>query len=265
MIEDCGDSLLRQFDTNQEYLWLWNPSKGKSRGILVGVKNEFYDVGSFKQGDFMLQVNLWDKQNRVKWNLLVVYGAALEENKLSFLIELAQFYSANSEPLLIGGDFNLIRYANERSSNNGVHRHSHMFNTLIHLYELRELIMTGGRFTWSNNQDFPTLEKLDRILVTKDWEDIFPLSMVKKLPREVSDHNLLILLTDSIIPSRVVQFRFELSWLKNPEFYTQVEKIWNKLCKAKSALDRIQQKLKLLKQYFKGWGLNLQANMRKLR
>jgi hypothetical protein len=109
---------------------------------MVGVKKDLYDVGSFRQGDFMLQVNLWDKQNHVKWNLQVVYGAAHEENKPTFLTELAHFYSANTEPLLIGGDFNLIRYANERNTNNRVHRHSGMFNTLIHLYELRELIMT---------------------------------------------------------------------------------------------------------------------------
>jgi hypothetical protein len=30
-------------------------------------------------------------------------------------------------------------------------------------------------------------------------------------------------------------------------------------------LDRIQQKLKLLKQYFKGWGFNLQGELRKKR
>jgi hypothetical protein len=80
-VEECEDSLLRNFDSNQDYLWLWNPSRGKSGAILIGVGKKFYDVGSLKQGDFMLQVNLWDKQNRTKWNLLVVYGATQEENK----------------------------------------------------------------------------------------------------------------------------------------------------------------------------------------
>jgi hypothetical protein len=117
MVEECEDSLLRRFDANQDFLWLWNPSKGKSRGILVGVRREFYDVGSFKKGDFMLQVNLWDKQNRVKWNLLVVYGATQEKNKLKLLTELSHLCSSNLKPILIGGNFNLIRYANERNKN----------------------------------------------------------------------------------------------------------------------------------------------------
>lgn len=118
---------------------------------------------------------------------MVVYGAAQEENKMEFLTELSAFCSRNKDPILIGGDFNIIRYSNERNKRGGAQRFYGMFNTLIHFHELRELVMTGGKFTWSNNQDVPLLEKLDRILVTKEWEDMFPNVIVMKLPREISD------------------------------------------------------------------------------
>lgn len=49
MIANCEDNLLKRFDPNQDFLWMWNPSKGKSGGILVGVRIEFYHVGSFKK------------------------------------------------------------------------------------------------------------------------------------------------------------------------------------------------------------------------
>ena len=94
---------------------------------------------------------------------------------------------------MIGGDFNIIRYAKERNKNNRVHRYSGLFNTLIHFHGLRELMMTGGLYTWYNNQECPILEKLDRILVSKEWEDIFPYAIVKRLPREISDHKPLII------------------------------------------------------------------------
>lgn len=45
----------------------------------------------------MLQMNLWDKQNKIKWNLLVVYGAAQDDNKIEFLSELSSFCSKNVE------------------------------------------------------------------------------------------------------------------------------------------------------------------------
>ena len=63
----------------------------------------------------------------------------------------------------------------------GVHKHTDLFNYVIQFYELRELYMNGGLYTWSNNQENPILETLDRILVTREWEDLFPQAMVNRL------------------------------------------------------------------------------------
>jgi hypothetical protein len=240
MIKDCDEKLLKKFDSNQEYLWLYNSAHGKSGGILCGVKKDLYDVGSFAQGEYMIQMNLWDRLNKIKWNFLVVYGAAHDETKMEFLSELASFCSRNKEPILIGGDFNILRYRSERNKSGGNFRFSDTFNNLIHFYELRELLMSSGLYTWSNNQDNPTLEKLDRILVSKEWEDLFPNTLISKLPRDVSDYNPLILSTVPAKPTKIIHFRFELGWLSNPEFLPDVEKIWARPCRAKTALDKIQ-------------------------
>ena len=141
----------------------------------------------------MIQLNLWDKTLKTKWNLLVVYGDAQEEGKIPFLNELANFCHSNQEPILIGGDFNIIRFSHEKNNSNRLHTQTNVFNSLINFFELKELEMSGGVYTWSNNQNPPTLEKLDRILVSNSWEDLFPTAIVTKLPREVSDHNPLIL------------------------------------------------------------------------
>jgi hypothetical protein len=184
---------------------------------------------------------------------------------MDFLTELSGFCSRNKDPILIGGDLNIIRYSNERNKPRGAQRFSGTFNTLIDFHELRELVMTGGKFTWSNNQDVPLLEQLDRILVTKEWEDMFPNVIVKKLPREISDHNPLILSCGPNKNKKPLQFKFEQHWLTNPDFIQVVKKIWERPCRAKTSIDKIQQKLKLIKQYFKGWGLNLQSELRKKR
>ena len=70
MQADIDDSILRQFDPSQAYLWKWVPSKGKSGGLLSGVRLEFLDVGSFREGKYILQLNLWDKSRKIKWNFL---------------------------------------------------------------------------------------------------------------------------------------------------------------------------------------------------
>jgi hypothetical protein len=39
----------------------------------------------------------------------MIYGAAHDEDKMEFLSELFSFCSRNKEPILIGGDFNILR------------------------------------------------------------------------------------------------------------------------------------------------------------
>jgi hypothetical protein len=47
-------------------------------------------------------------------------------------------------------------------------RFSKLFNAVIQMYDLREVCISGGQFTWTNNQRDPTLEKLDRVLMSSD-------------------------------------------------------------------------------------------------
>jgi hypothetical protein len=230
---------------------------------VVGINTRFLDVGSFTEGEYMLQMNLWDKEKRNKWNLISVYGAAQEENK-KILAELALFCSKSKEPYLLNGDFNIIRFPSEKHKVGPMHRHYGTFNAIINAYELMEIVMNGGKYTWSNNQTPPTLEKLDRFL-SKGWEDIFPRVVVRKLPREISDHNPLILITENNTPLKHLDFKFELSWLKQPEFTDKVAEIWEKSCHAASAFDRVQIKLKRFKQFFKGWGFNHLGEQKKLK
>lgn len=187
MQESIEDKIIRSIDPNQEYLWKWISSRGRSGGILSGVNLELYDVGSFFERNFALQLNLWYKKNKVKWNFINLHGAAQEENKNDFLAELARML----EPVLVCGDFNIIRFSSEKNKG-GTHKPTNLFNSIINTFGLIDIHMTGGKYTWSNNQDNPTLERLDRYLVSKNWEDMFPMSLVYKLPRELSDHNPLI-------------------------------------------------------------------------
>jgi endonuclease/exonuclease/phosphatase family metal-dependent hydrolase len=53
--------------------------------------------------------------------------------------------------------------------------------------------MSGRRFIWANSMHNPTFEKLDRILVSTEWEQKFPLAKVMALSRDISDHTPLLL------------------------------------------------------------------------
>jgi endonuclease/exonuclease/phosphatase family metal-dependent hydrolase len=147
------------------------------------------------EGTYVLQHCLWDKKLETKWIPMNVYGAAQVENKEEFLSELASLCSKAKEPYVVGDDFNLTRFSYEKNKNYAPSRLINLFNSWINLNELREIHIPGGCFTWSNNQESPTLEKLDRVLMSREWEMMFPMAHIHKNPRALSDHNPLMLMT----------------------------------------------------------------------
>lgn len=131
-----------------------------------------------------------------------------------------------------------------------------IFNAIISTMCFRELYVEGGMFTWFNNQAHPTLEKLDRILINNDWEDLFPLVTARKLVSDVSDYNPLLMTTNGIQPGspKPKKFRFEMIWMASEEFLPLVRKIWQRPVKSSDPIDVLNIKLKHFKKFFKGWG-----------
>ena len=50
-----------------------------------------------------------------------------------------------------------------------------LFNAVIDSFDLWEIELTGRQFTWANSLTVPTYEKLDRVLMTTEWELKYPL------------------------------------------------------------------------------------------
>jgi hypothetical protein len=128
---------------------------------------------------------------------------------------------------------------------------------------LRDLPLIGGLYTWSNNQKDPTLERLDRVLISPDWENCFPLTNLKKDPRVLSDHNPLILRSDLGGGKKAKQFCFETSWLKYPEYTEKISEIWNREITTKNAMEKWCIKMNRVKKFLKGWGQNIKGRNRR--
>jgi len=94
----------------------------------------------------------------------ILYGAAQDEFKEAFLTELVQLCTKETLPIIIGGDFNIIRGPNEKNNSNYNDRWPFLFNAIIDAFNYRELALMDRQFTWSNNRQNQTFEKLDRVL-----------------------------------------------------------------------------------------------------
>ena len=65
-------------------------------------------------------------------------------------------------------------YCSEDKNNENINRAMMgRFRRFVNDLELKEIPLLGRRYTWSNGRDSPTLVKLDRVLCTNDWEEIY--------------------------------------------------------------------------------------------
>jgi hypothetical protein len=82
-----------------------------------------------------------------EWALLAVYGAAQDANKPDFLAELVRICESELLPMMVGGDFNVIRRQEEKNNANFNPRWPFIFNAIIESLDLRELALSGRQFT----------------------------------------------------------------------------------------------------------------------
>lgn len=120
--------------------------------------------------------------------------------------------------VLGGGDFNLIRRVEDKSSNNINYNLIDSFNGFIADNNLMEIKRGGPRFTWRNKQFCPIIVELDRILILTNWEARFPFCMSCSLTRVGSNHCPIVLDTRERGARKSDRFYFEKKWFCQDNF-----------------------------------------------
>ncbi|KAI3466941.1 hypothetical protein Pfo_023604 [Paulownia fortunei] len=141
----------------------------------------------------------------------------------------------DTQPWLIGGDFNTILHLNERTGNTR-NRLTSMndFGDMIGDCGLIDAGYEGSSYTWTNHKVW---KRLDRVLI---WSDHSPL--------------LISLETDTIkAPS---PFRFFRMWSRHHTFWDTVKDSWRHPTE-NQGMKNLQQKLYRLKQRLRWWNKNI--------
>lgn len=109
---------------------------------------------------------------------------------------------------MLCGDFNLIYQVEDENIIRLNRRMMANFCCFLDDLELMELHLHGRRYTWSNEREDPTLERIDRVFVTENWVSSFPDHKLQALSSECSDHTPLHLQTSCSLRS-FLRFKFE--------------------------------------------------------
>ena len=110
----------------------------------------------------------------------------------------------------------------------------------------------------------PTFERLDRVLVSTEWELKFLKATVQALPREItSDHTPLLLSFGDTRGASQPIFIFELGWFTRDDFREVVQISWTSDCEGNTSLDIWQNKIRRLRQFLGGWAKNKSGHYKK--
>jgi len=116
----------------------------------------------------LIAVTIRERKTNFRWVLMTVYGPAQHDLSVDFLTETSGRLNGQTLPVVIGGDFNLIREPDDKSFMRADVGLMNAFNTFIEQFGLREIKKTCTKFTWTNKQENPVLSNIDRVLVSTD-------------------------------------------------------------------------------------------------
>lgn len=167
-------------------------------------------------------------------------------------------------PTLVGGDFNLVRRIEEKSSGNVNTNLMEAFNNFVAETELREMHRGGSQYTWTNKQTNPIMVVLDRVFMNMSMEAHFPLASAHSVTRIGSDHNPLVVDLFSNRGGRSRIFRFETAWLKQDGFRGRVLSKWPKFQNA-HGIDKWQKISSKFRCSLRGWNGNWGSDLKKRR
>jgi endonuclease/exonuclease/phosphatase family metal-dependent hydrolase len=122
-----------------------------------------------------------------------VYGPQSEVVKIQFLDELHMVRQTCTCPWVVGGDFNLIYQAVDKSNSNLDRAMMGRFRHFINHMELQEIPLLRRKFTWLNEREAQTLVRLDQVFATTGWDLLFPDCILQSSTLMVSDHCPLLL------------------------------------------------------------------------
>ena len=225
-----------------------------SFGIIVLEKLEV------ENGGYSISIRFRNCADGFTWIFSGVYGPVIGSEKEEFWEELGAIRGLWEDPWFIGGDFNAVRFPEERRNAPSLTANMRRFSEVKGDLRLRDFALTGGPFTWIGSLNSQAASKLDRFLISDQWEDHFSAITQFVLPRLVSDHSPIVLEAGGFSSGKS-PFRFESMWLKIEGFKDLVRSWWNGYSVEGYSSHCIAEKLKALKKDLKDWNREVVGNV----
>jgi hypothetical protein len=221
-------------------------------GVLLLWDKRVVDRVDSKVGMFSVSCRWKSLGDGFEWVGTGVYGPNRDDSRSELWAELSEVWHQWSQPWCIFGDFNVVRFPSERRDCVRVTPAMEEFSDFIEGLNLIDLPLNGGLYSWCNGVANPSMSRIDRVLVSTEWEEHYPDVVQKLMPKPISDHNPLLLEAGGMARGKS-SFKFENMWLKVPDFVDKVQEWWSGYSYDGTSSFVLAQKLKALKGDLKEW------------
>ena len=223
-----------------------------SGGVLLVWDKRVFEKLDVIAGQFSVSVLLRGMVDDFVWACTGVYGPSDDGQRASLWEELSQVCARWPMAWCIVGDFNIIRYPSERLGCESFSPAMFAFSNFIESNSLVDLPFEGASFTWFRDFGLPSMSRIDRALVSLDWEEHFENGSQRVLPCVIFYHYPL-LLEAGAVRCGWSAFNFENMWLKVEGFVDRVQQWWNGYSFVGLLGFILSKKLKALKADLKKW------------
>ncbi|XP_019172068.1 PREDICTED: uncharacterized protein LOC109167502 [Ipomoea nil] len=166
------------------------------------------------------------------WRFTGFYGAPDRHERQQSWSLLKRLATSSTLPWVVMGDFNDVLHPEEkRGGNPQPMRLIRGFREAVETSGLKDYAFDGYQFTWERSKGTPTWieAKLDRILVTDSWCEMFTSAKACSVTTPKSDHMPLHL---QILPPPIhnpsIRYRFENLWLREAHCREVMIDSWSK-------------------------------------
>lgn len=190
---------------------------GRSGGLALLWKNESeVDIRGFSKHHIDAEIRLDADDN--KWRFTGFYGVPERQRRSESWNLLKYLSTLNPLPWVVMGDFNdMLEIKEKRGGNRQPNWLLTGFKDAVQSSGLIDLRLEGHQFTWEKSRGTSNWveEKLDRILVSESWLNLFGEARGTTLEATQSDHLPIILHVEATNRYNVTsRFKFENLWLQ---------------------------------------------------
>lgn len=234
--------------------WVEEVQNGYSTrgGVLLACDENFFSLSDISLGQYSVSATITMREENLQWSITVVYGPQLEGDKIDFLAEIEALRPSMKPAWMIIRDFNLIYKSSDKNNDRLNRRMMQRFGGLLDKIQVKELHLSGRRFTWTDDGEALTQTKIDRAFVSTDWDVLFSGSNLYPLSSACSNHAPLFLVGNES-RAKPPQFCFEAFWLQILGFLDVVQDSWQRQILASNPLAIFRLKLCILAHDLKRW------------